>query len=123
MFRPVGERSSNPPWIQQAEWTQRVGAFTELSKLVRELGADPVSLFVDAGLDPHDLDDPEGRISYAAIAWALEEGARRTACPHIGLLAGQMWQLSDLGLVGELTANSGSVRDALKKLTVHQRAN
>jgi len=99
-----------------------VGGFAGLPDLIRGLGADPQSLFVDAGLSPHAFDDPDGRISHAAIAWILQEGALRTGCAHIGLLAGHMWQLADHGVVGEIAANSKTVRDALEAFTTHQQA-
>ena len=102
---------------------QRVGAFSGLPTLITQLGADPVSTLESAGLAPGALDDPEGRVPFAALCRALEAGAARTSCAHIGLLAGKMWRLADLGLVGELAANCSTVRDALEALTVHQHLN
>lgn len=104
-------------------WTQRVGAFTGLPTLIRELGADPAPIMIEAGLAPEDLDDPSGRVPYAALVHLLQRAAHHTGCGHIGLLAGRMWQLSDLGLVGELVRNCATVGDALQTLTVYQHLN
>jgi len=109
--------------VAQPQPLQRIGAFAEVPQLIRELGADPEPLLVKAGLDPDALHDPERRVPYAAIGDLLRIAAHRTHCAHIGLLVGRMWHLSDLGLVGELVANSRTVADALDTLTVYQHLN
>jgi len=103
--------------------TQRVGAFTALPQLIRELGADPVTTMAAAGLAPDSLDHAGGSIPYAAMGRLLSEGAKRTHCEHFGLLAGRLWHLDDLGLVGELMRHSSSVYQALRTLTVYQHLN
>jgi AraC-like DNA-binding protein len=102
---------------------QRVGAFSGLPTLIAQLGADPASTLASARLAPAALDDPEGRVPFAALCRVLELAAARTSCAHIGLLAGKMWRLADLGIVGELVANCPTVRDALESLIVHQHLN
>jgi AraC-like DNA-binding protein len=102
---------------------QRVGAFTGLPALIQQLGVDPVPLLADAGLGRDALGDPEARVSYAAIGEILRLAAQRTRCPHIGLLVGRMWHLSDLGVVGEVVTNSATVGEALRTLTVYQHLN
>jgi len=91
--------------------------------MVRRLGAAPEPLLVKAGLDPDALRDPDRRVPYAAIGELLRLAAHHTRCPHIGLLVGRVWRLSDLGLVGELVANSRTVAEALGTLTVYQHLN
>src|SRR5436305_2062051 len=103
--------------------TQRVGAFTSLPALIRELGADPVTTMAAAGLAPDSLERPDGRIPYAAMGRLLSEAAMRTRCEHFGLLAGRLWHLGDLGLVGELMRHSATVNQALRTLTVYQHLN
>ncbi|MBS0319386.1 MAG: AraC family transcriptional regulator [Proteobacteria bacterium] len=105
-----------------APWLQRVGAFTQLAELIRQLGGDPGSVFARNGLAPR-LDDPEARVPYASVVQALNDAAAETGCEHLGLLAGRMWSLADLGIVGELVANAPTVRDALRTLTVYQHLN
>jgi AraC-like DNA-binding protein len=66
---------------------------------------------------------PEARVPYVTIGRVLLEGAQRTRCAHFGLLAGRMWRLADLGLLGEIVANSATVGEALQTLTVYQHLN
>jgi AraC-like DNA-binding protein len=103
--------------------SQRVGGFTAVTALIRQLGADPVPILADIGLAADSLDRAEQRIPYAAMGALLLEGAKRTGCSHFGLLCGRAWHLSDLGLVGELVRNSPTVGDALRTLTVYQHLN
>ena len=104
-------------------WSQRVGGFTAVPALIRQLGADPVSILTELGLASDALDSPEHRIPYAAMGAVFQEGARRTECAHFGLLCGRAWHLSDLGLVGEVVRNSATFGTALRMLTVHQHLN
>ncbi|HET9702084.1 MAG TPA: AraC family transcriptional regulator [Burkholderiales bacterium] len=71
------------------------------------------------------LEDPAGEIPYPNLCRLLNEAARRTRCAHFGLLAGNAWQLSDLGLVGEIMRNSQTVGGALQDLILyhHLRSN
>lgn len=104
-------------------WTQRVGGFVALPRLIQQLGGDPEAVLRDAGLEPSALNHSENRIPYAAIARLLDRSARSTGCEHIGLLAGRLHHLADLGLVGELVRNSPTVGRALEALTVYQHLN
>ena len=104
-------------------WSQRVGGFTAVPALIRQLGADPISILTDVGLAPDSFDRPEQRIPYAAMGALLREAARRTDCPHFGLLCGRAWRLSDLGLLGEVMKNSPTVGRALLMLTGYQHLN
>lgn len=110
-----------PPANETA--SQRVGAFTALPALIRQLGADPAPLLEGAGLAPDALDAPEGRASYAALGRLMRDAAARTGCAHFGLLAGRIWHLPDLGLLGELVRHSPTVGEALRTLTVYQHLN
>ncbi len=104
-------------------WSQRVGGFTAVPALIRQLGADPISILTELGLASDALDSPGRRIPYAAMGAMFQEAARRTECAHFGLLCGRAWHLSDLGLVGEVVRNSATFGTALRMLTVHQHLN
>jgi AraC-like DNA-binding protein len=104
-------------------WTQRVGALVALPQLIRQFGGDPAAILCEAGLDASDLASPDSRVSYPAFVDLLERAAEHTGCPHFGLLAGRMWRLSDLGVVGELARHSSTVGRALETLTSHQHLN
>jgi len=101
-------------------WTQRVGAFSGLPQLIEELGADPVALFAQAGLSGDAFRDPDAVLPYAAIGAVLQEAAARTNCAHLGLLAGRMWRLENMGPTSELVLNSRTVGDALRTHVSHQ---
>ncbi len=103
--------------------TQRVAGFVALPELIRQLGGDVEALMVGAGLEPTALSHPENRVSFTALATLLDRASSSTGCAHIGLLAGRLFHLADMGLVGELVRNSPTVGAALEALTVHQHLN
>lgn len=122
----LSEDASEAPGTRTSEakdWRQRVGGFTAVPALIRELGANPVAILASVGLAPDSLDQAEVSIPYAAMGALLQEAAQRTACAHFGLLCGRAWHLSDLGLVGEVVRNSPTVGTALRTLTVNQHLN
>jgi len=104
-------------------WSQRVGAFTGVPALLRELGADPDAVLARAGLAHDALSDPDKRIPYGALGRLLEFSAQATHDPQFGLLAGRMWRLEDLGAVGRLIRHSTPLREAIHVLVVHQHLN
>jgi hypothetical protein len=104
-------------------WTQRVGAYTALPSLIRQLGADPVATLRAAGLSQDALDLPDAHVPYASLGRLLHLASERTGCRHLGMLAGRLWHLEDIGLVGELVRHSPTVGDALRTLTVYQHLN
>jgi AraC-like DNA-binding protein len=106
-----------------ASWQQRVGAYTRLPDLIRSLGADPGSVLAEAGLGPNALAAPDQTVPYPAIGRLLDAAAARTGCGHFGLLAGRLWRLEDLGLLGEAVRHSPTVGEALRTLAVHQHLN
>src|SRR5690242_15565789 len=114
MRKPMqARRPSQVHPLVTAEESQRVGAFAMLPTLIRQLAADPAVALTAAGLASDALADPEGRISFAALGRLMRESVQLTRCAHFGLLAGRMWHLSDLGVVGELTRHSPTVGEAL----------
>jgi len=106
-----------------SRWTQRVGAYVGLPALISELGADPAAVLASAGLAPAALAGPEERVPFVSLAGLLQEAAQRTRCPHFGLLAGRLWYLRDLGVVGAVTRHSPIVGEALRALTARQHLN
>jgi AraC-like DNA-binding protein len=123
MKSEIPKDSGGTPQAESKEWSQRVGGFTAVPALIRKLGADPISILADVGLAPNSLDGAEQRIPFAAMGALLRDSARSTGCAHFGLLCGRTWQLSDLGLVGEVVQNSQAVGGALRMLTVYQHLN
>jgi AraC-like DNA-binding protein len=122
-----GAEPAEDPWgglPRRDRRYQRVGAFTALPSLIRELGADPVALLQCVGLTPDPFERADGRVPYDALLRLLDEAAEHTRCPHFGLLAGRMCRgLADLGLVGEVVRHSATMGEALQSFTVHQYLN
>src|SRR5262245_47986321 len=52
-------------------WSQRVGGFSIVPALVRQLGADPKSVLAAAHLQSRSLDDPDDRIPYVTMGRLL----------------------------------------------------
>ena len=104
-------------------WHQRVGGFTCIPELIRQLGADPAPLLERCGLPQDAFDVPSNMVPYAAVGRVLSEAAARTGCAHFGLLAGRAWHLEDLGVTGELVRNAPTVGVALDEFVPHQHLN
>jgi AraC-like DNA-binding protein len=94
----------------------RVGTIAALPAVLRALGANPVELFADVGIDPAAFADPDSVMPYAARSRLLSHCVARTGCQHIGLLLGQQAGLESLGLVGLLVKYSPDVGTALRSL-------
>ena len=104
-------------------WRQRVGALTVVPALLRQLGTDSAEVLAAAGLDGSALEDPDNTISYATFGRLLDEGAQRSGCEYFGLLVGQAWHLSTMGLVGRLIAHSSTVGEGLRLGVVYHHLN
>jgi len=117
------DRNDAAPTSSSEGGRQRVGMLSELPALLRRLGVEPADVLASANLAPDAVDEPERQIAYSAFGRLLAESANRTHCAHLGMLAGRMWRLADLGLVGELARHSPTVGEALSTLAVHQHLN
>jgi AraC-like DNA-binding protein len=120
---PVRRSSRGPTPANRSlseTWRQRVGGYAGLRKLIGALGVEPGAMLELAGLARNALDEADSTIPYAALGRLLLMSSARTGCPHLGLLSGRMWRLSDLGAVGTLVRTSATVGDALYALIEHQ---
>ena len=108
---------------ENEEASQRVGPFSEIPDLLRELGSDPGEVAASAGLDAAALDTPENRIPYVAVGRLLHECAVKTGFEHFALLVGQRTRLSHLGLPGQLIRHSPTVGAAIRTFAVYQHLN
>ena len=94
--------------------TVRVGTIVGIPALLRKLGADPEAVLGEVGCDPKLFDDPENRLTLAEHNRIVTHCARRTGCPHFGLLVGQQDGLHSLGLIGLLVKYSPDVGTAMR---------
>jgi len=104
-------------------WHQRVGGFSALPALIRQLGGDPGAILGACGLALDDFADKECRVPFSAVARVLHEAAAATGTPHFGLLAGRTWHLEGGGPVSELVRHSLTLGDALRIFVAHQHLN
>lgn len=102
---------------------QRVGALTVVPALLRQLGCDPAPVLAAADIDAAALEFAENTIPYASFGKLFDEGARRSGCDHFGLLVGQAWHLSNMGLVGKVIRHSSTVGTGLQLGAVHHHLN
>lgn len=124
----VKQSAAAPGWTAALagpteQWTQRVGALSFVPGLLRELGLDPEPLLASAGLAPTALDHPDNRVPYSAVGRIFAESARRAGRPEFGLLAGRLWSLEHMGLLGQLVRHSPTLGNALGTLSVYHRLN
>jgi len=104
-----------------ADATVRVGSVWAIPELLRELGAEPLDVLKEAGLEPTIFDDRQNLISLSARGRLFEHCVKATGCRHFGLLVGQRGGLHTIGLVGLLVKNSPDVGTALRNLVRHFR--
>jgi len=97
----------------------RIGSALAIPRLLRSLGADPSTVFAEAGVDPALFNDPENLIAFRARSRLISTCVARSGCQHFGLLVGQQGHLNDLGLVGLLAKYSPDVETALRSLRNH----
>ena len=102
-----------------AEGLLRVSHLGAVPRILREHGVRSASFFAELGLEPRLLDDPRNEIRFTALSRLLAAAARRTRCPHFGLLAAQGVGLGALGIVGHLARCAPDVGTALRSLRDH----
>lgn len=84
--------------------------------MLRSLGADPIKVMAEVGIDHELFDSPNNLISFKARGRLMAHCAERTSCQHFGLLVGQQAGLRTLGLAGLRSKYSSTVGSALKNL-------
>lgn len=97
----------------------RLGFAKEIVSLLYELGADPNKIITAAGLDPHEFQDGNNAVPFAALGRLLGRCVACTGCADFGLRVGQKVSISRLGLLGGLMQHSRTVGDALGSLVRH----
>jgi AraC-like DNA-binding protein len=102
---------------------QRVGPLSVLPALLRSMGVDPDRLAAGVGVDPAVLASPAARLPFARCGQLLKAAVVATRCPHLGLLIGQRWSLSGLGLPGQVALSAPSVGAAVRGFVRLQHIN
>jgi len=114
--RQSGDKGQLGRRQRAAQPTLRIGATIGVPKVLRSLGADPVEVLAEVGVDLELFDNPNNRISFLKRGRLMAHCANRTACPHFGLLVGQRAGLPSMGFVGLLAKYSPNVDSALRSL-------
>ena len=94
----------------------RIGSTMGVPETLRSLGADPATVLAEVGIDLELFANPNNLISFPARGRMLAHCAKRNACPHFGLLAGQRAGLDSFGFVGLLAKYSQNAGEALHSL-------
>lgn len=81
--------------------------------LCEELGIDRASALAGTGIDASLLENPTAHISAQQEISFLNNIRSRIDLPHWGLLAGQRYRLSALGLLGAAVIHNGSGKEAV----------
>ena len=93
--------------------TINVRNFRALADVLRSLGTDPTQILESAGLAPDLFDSPEKTILYTDLDRLVSEAMRATGCRDLGLHVGVLQGIAAAGLVGLVSMNAPTVRDAL----------
>ena len=101
----------------------RVAVLTPIPQLLREMECDPVRVLASVGLDLPSFDDPDRRLSFVKAGTLLQACATASGTPHFGLLVGERFDLSMLGVLGQLLRSTDNLRTALQQLVRHLHLN
>ena len=94
----------------------RLGPLRPIAALMREMGHDPAVMLAECGLEASALDDAGRSVAYPVAARLIQCSARTTGRKDFGLLIGQRFEVTDLGLLGQLVWRSRTVGEALNDL-------
>jgi AraC-like DNA-binding protein len=99
-----------------ADCTIRVGPLTNIEPLLRSLDCEPRAIIEAAGLSTADLLDIDHRLPYTTATRLIEHCAKASGCNHFGLLLGQRYLLTQLGIAGQLAYTAMDVASALNDI-------
>ena len=97
--------------------TVRAAVLQGFDYVVRELGADPLAICQQTGLNLQQLDDPDSTIPASLLTQVMLLSAKATSCDHFGLAFAKHKDMRfHLGLLGEIAKSASNLGDALRKL-------
>ena len=100
----------------------RSAVLTNYVAIARNAGLDPYQLVKSSGLSAACLSDPEMKVPAAAVRQLLEDSARLSGVENFGLRMAENRRLSTMGLVGAVTRDARSLREALEVMTRFMKA-
>jgi AraC-like DNA-binding protein len=102
---------TEPPFKETAVWAR------QLAEELAKQGYSVKQLLTQAGLEEHNLQGKDARISFAKNAAFFELAADATENNNLGLEFAQSRDTRDAGLLGYVGLNSPTVKDTLKNLS------
>lgn len=96
--------------------TVRIGPMSNIPATLRSLGYEAAPVLAMGGFKPEQFENPDTRVSYAAMGKLLACCKAVTGCEHFGLLVGKCAGPSHLGIAGYQTRNAEDVEAALRGL-------
>ncbi len=94
----------------------RSACLTSYPETARSVGLDPMRMLAAAGIDRRCLDDPDVKVSGAALRRLLEGSAAAAGIEDFGLRLAETRTLSILGPIGLLVREEPTVREAVRSL-------
>ena len=94
-----------------------------IPELLQDLNCDPLVVLENANIDRALFDDNSASVSFSKACELLEASAKTTGAPHFGLLMGERFTLSLLGVVEQLMCYSNTVHEAILQLIRHLHIN
>ncbi len=118
--RPDIARSPRPvPRRDDALPLQRVGALTELPRLLSEMNVDPDALLASLGLDRAALSDIEGRLPFPVVSQLMLKCGEVAGRDDFALVLGASSQLHHLGIIGNLLSTAPDLGSALAEFVAN----
>lgn len=115
----VIEPASSDAWDGDAQFA----LISFIPELLEELQCDLLAILEEIGIERAQFNDPKATIPFSKIYRLLDACAKASASPHFGLLMGQRFSLSQLGLVEQLMHHSNTVHAALLQFIRHLHIN
>ena len=97
-----------------SEVTILSSVLTGFRELVRSRGVDYDDVLAEVGLYDHDVDDPELRLPFQAVARVMELAAERAGDPCLGIAFAEVYPRGGAGVLGYLVVHATTVREALQ---------
>lgn len=100
----------------------RSAVLTNYVTVAQSVGIDPYQMVLAAGLSPTCLSETEMRIPATAVRGLLEASAAASGTENFGLRMAETRKLSTMGLIGAVTRDAPTLRQALEVMTRYMRA-
>jgi len=87
-----------------------------LHRLLEHHGFEADALFIDAGLDPHQLNDPQARYPLDRVRGLWQQANTLIGTPCWGLGVGKLWRPTDFHALGYAYLASATLENAFKRM-------